>query len=314
VVVQKYNHDNLGYLFMKLLTFQLDGQTRIGVLVGAGLVLDLSTIPDLTGVNTMVELIQAGPAVLNLIAQELRHAQTDSGSEGLLPLEAVTLLAPIPRPGKNVFCVGRNYREHIVEAARMRGSPIVFPKVPEFFSKPPTTVIGPDAGVKRHAAHTEQLDYEVELAVIIGRQIRDVTQDAAMDAVFGYAVINDITARDAQFAHGQWFKGKSFDSFCAFGPWIVTADEFGDPSTKTLTLKVNGKHRQGSGTADMLFSIPEIIAALSAGMTLEPGDIIATGTPSGVAMGMVPPEWLRVGDVMEAEIAGIGILRNTVVD
>jgi 2-keto-4-pentenoate hydratase/2-oxohepta-3-ene-1,7-dioic acid hydratase in catechol pathway len=299
---------------MKLLTFQLDGQTKIGALVGLDMILDLSKILGLSGTNAMLGLIHAGPPAFNMVAEAQERARASLPSRDLLPLSSVTLLAPIPRPAKNVFCVGRNYREHIVEAARMRGTQVVFPKVPEFFSKPPTTVIGPDAGIQRHTAHTEQLDYEVELAVIIGRKIRDATPQTAMDAVFGYSIINDITARDAQFAHGQWFKGKSFDTFCAFGPCIVTADEFGEPSTKSLTLKVNGEHRQGSDTADMLFSIPEIIAHLSAGMTLEPGDIIATGTPSGVAMGMVPPVWLQVGDVMEAEVTGIGVLRNRVVD
>lgn len=299
---------------MKLLTFLMGGHARIGALVGTDRILDLSTVPGHGGARTMIELIQAGPAACRTVAETLRQAAAGTGSHDLLPLGSVTLLAPIPRPAKNIFCVGRNYREHIVEAANARGVPVSFPKVPEFFSKPATTVIGQDAGIKRHAAHTEHLDYEVELAVVIGRQIRDVTAEAALDAVFGYSVINDVTARDAQRAHGQWFKGKSFDTFCPFGPWIVTADEFGQPGDQALTLKVNGKPRQGSNTADMLFSIPEIIAHLSAAMTLEPGDIIATGTPSGVALGMEPPGWLQVGDVVEAEVAGIGVLRNIVID
>jgi 2-keto-4-pentenoate hydratase/2-oxohepta-3-ene-1,7-dioic acid hydratase in catechol pathway len=299
---------------MKLLTFQVDGPTRIGVLVGTDRVLDLSKVAGLGGINTMVELIDAGVPALAIITEALRGAENGAGTGDLLALEAVTLLAPIPRPRKNIFCVGRNYREHIIEAVRMRGNAVSFPKVPEFFSKPPTTVIGHGAGIKRHAAYTAQLDYEVELAVIIGRQIRDIAPEDALGVVFGYSVINDISARDAQVAHGQWFKGKSFDTFCPFGPWIVTADEFGQPETKSLTLKVNGKARQGADTADMLFSVPEIISHLSAGTTLEPGDIIATGTPSGVVMGMDPREWLKVGDVLEAEIPGIGVLRNMVVD
>jgi 2-keto-4-pentenoate hydratase/2-oxohepta-3-ene-1,7-dioic acid hydratase in catechol pathway len=299
---------------MKLLTFLIGGHVRIGALVGTDRILDLSMVLGHGGAKTMIELIQAGPVACRIVAETLRQAEAGTGSHDLLPLGSVTLLAPIPRPAKNIFCVGRNYREHIVEAANARGVPISFPEVPEFFSKPATTVIGQGAGIKRHAAHTEHLDYEVELAVIIGRQIRDVTAEAALDAVFGYSVINDVTARDAQRAHGQWFKGKSFDTFCPFGPWIVTADEFGQPGNQALTLKVNGKLRQGSNTVDMLFPIPEIIAHLSAAMTLEPGDIIATGTPSGVALGMEPPGWLQVGDVVEAEVAGIGVLRNIVID
>jgi 2-keto-4-pentenoate hydratase/2-oxohepta-3-ene-1,7-dioic acid hydratase in catechol pathway len=299
---------------MKLLTFLNEGKTAIGVLVGTDMVLDLTAAPGLNEIKSMLELIEAGPAALQSVAQVLEKAKAGNGSAKLLPLASVSLLAPIPRPRKNVFCVGRNYREHIIEAAQMRGNPVAFPKVPEFFSKPPMTVVGPDAGVERHAALTAQLDYEVELAVILGRKVRDVSQADAMDAVFGYSIVNDMTARDAQVAHGQWFKGKSYDSFCPFGPWIVTPDEFGDPSTKSLKLTVNGKCRQDGNTSDMLFSIREIIAHLSAGTTLEPGDIIATGTPSGVAMGMQPPEWLQLGDVLEAEVEAIGMLRNVVVD
>ncbi len=291
---------------MKLLTFQKNGQTGIGALVGTDQILDLAPI---LGAKTMIALIQAGPSALETIGAALQQA----ASRELLALAGVTLLAPIPRPAKNVFCVGRNYRAHIIEATRARGIAAVFPTVPEFFSKPPTTVIGPTGEIRRHAAHTEHLDYEVELAVIIGQSITNATPETAMDAVFGYSVINDVTARDAQKAHGQWFKGKSFDTFCPFGPWIVTADEFGAPEGHQLRLSVNGQPRQDSTTADMLFSVPEIITHLSAGVTLEPGDIIATGTPSGVALGMEPPGWLQIGDVVEAEVVGIGILRNTVI-
>lgn len=228
-------------------------------------------------------------------------------------LEEVTLLAPIPRPAKNIFCVGKNYRAHIIEAYEALGVPPEFPSVPEFFSKPPTTVIGEGAGIRRHEANTSKLDYEIELAVVIGKTCRDVPVDQALENVVGYTIINDVSARDAQFAHGQWFKGKSFDTFCPMGPWIVTADEFGDPANHTLKLKVNGELRQNSTTADLLFSVQQVIASLSAGLTLEPGDVIATGTPAGVAFGMSPQRWLQVGDVIEAEIEGIGKLRNTVV-
>jgi len=224
------------------------------------------------------------------------------------------LLAPIPVPHKNVFCVGRNYRLHIIEGARARGHEPVFPKVPEFFSKPRTTVVGHDAPVLRHAKHTQKLDYEVELAIVIGKRVRDATLDKASSAVFGYTIVNDVSARDAQAAHGQWFKGKSFDTFCPMGPCIVTADEFGNPSGHRISLKVNGQTRQDSNTADMLFDVPAIVSHLCASLTLDPGDVIATGTPSGVALGMTPQIWLNVGDVVEAEIEGIGTLRNKIVE
>ena len=175
-------------------------------------------------------------------------------------------------------------------------------------------MIGPEAGILRHARNTQQLDYEVELAVVIGRQIRDITADQALDAVWGYTVFNDVTARDAQSAHGQWFKGKSFDTFGPMGPCIVTSDEFGSPSGHRISLKVNDEIRQDSNTADLLFGVPQIIASLCASLTLDPGNVIATGTPSGVALGMSPQKWLKVGDVVEAEIAGIGVLRNVVVE
>jgi 2-keto-4-pentenoate hydratase/2-oxohepta-3-ene-1,7-dioic acid hydratase in catechol pathway len=243
----------------------------------------------------------------------VRALLESDGGKSAHALTDVRLLAPIPWPRKNVFCVGRNYKEHIIEGARARGVAPMFPKVPEFFTKPATTVIGTEAGIERHARHTEKLDYEVELAVVIGKRIRDVPPGDAMDAVFGYTIVNDVTARDAQAAHGQWFKGKSYDTFCPMGPCVVTADEFGDPTGHRLGLKVNGEVRQDSTTSDLLFSVPEIISALAAGITLEPGDVISTGTPSGVALGMTPQRWLQTGDVVEAEVEGIGVLRNRIV-
>jgi 2-keto-4-pentenoate hydratase/2-oxohepta-3-ene-1,7-dioic acid hydratase in catechol pathway len=288
---------------MKLLTY-VDAE-QLGALVGEDCVLGLGKAdPDLP--RDMVSLIGAGKRALMSIRELL-----DDAPRGLrLPRGSVTLAAPIPRPRKNIFCVGRNYREHIIEGARARGVEVTFPSVPEFFTKPPTDVVGPGAGIERHARYTDQLDYEVELAVVIGKLTRDV--DAA-DAVFGYMIVNDITARDRQRAHGQWFKGKSFDGSCPMGPHIVTADEFGRPEGHRLSLSVNGEKRQDSTTSDLLFSVPEIIAHLSAGLTLEPGDIIATGTPSGDGMGMVPQRWLAVGDVITVEIAGIGVLENRIV-
>lgn len=303
---------------MRLVTFIGGGVERLGALHGEREVLDLALASrQVLGKAlpaSLIELIRAGEAAWAL-AREVEARARDSRArftEAWLPLAQVALRAPLPRPSKNVFCVGRNYRAHIIEGARARGRPVAFPEVPEFFSKPPTSVVGPNDDVLLDARHTRQLDYEVELGVVVGAQAKNLTAAAALQAVFGYTVINDLTARDVQKAHGQWFKGKGFDTFCPIGPCIVTADEFGGPAGHRLALRVNGEDRQDSNTADMLFSVPQILESLSASLTLEPGDLIATGTPSGVALGMTPQKWLRPGDVVEAEVEGIGVLRNRV--
>lgn len=298
---------------MKFVTFGTPKAPRLGALDAGRGVLDLkkanARLP-----GDMLALIEGGPAALKA-AKKAFDAALKSKKSGLwTPLKSAKLLAPIPAPNKNVFCVGRNYRLHIIEGARARGHEPVFPKVPEFFSKPRTTVVGPDAPVLRHAKNTQKLDYEVELGIVIGKRVRDLAPDKALPAVFGYTIINDVTARDAQAAHGQWFKGKSFDTFCPMGPCIVTADEFGNPSGHRISLKVNGQTRQDSNTSDMLFDVAAIVSFLCASLTLDPGDVIATGTPSGVALGMTPQLWLNVGDVVEAEIEGIGSLRNKIVE
>lgn len=298
---------------MKFVTFGTPKAPLLGALDAGRGVLDLKKAnAKLPG--DMLALIEGGPAALKA-AQKAFDAALKSKKSGLwTPLKSAKLLAPIPAPRKNVFCVGRNYRLHIIEGARARGHEPVFPKVPEFFSKPRTTVVGHDAPVLRHAKNTQKLDYEVELGIVIGKRVRDLTPDKALPAVFGYTIVNDVTARDAQAAHGQWFKGKSFDTFCPMGPCIVTADEFGNPSGHRISLKVNGQTRQDSNTSDMLFDVAAIVSFLCASLTLDPGDVIATGTPSGVALGMTPQLWLNVGDVVEAEIEGIGTLRNKIVE
>ena len=294
---------------MRFVTFASSEGGRLGILNPTRGVLDFTSIGH-RAYTTMLALIEGGDGALAEV-REIASTAHDPGH--WMPLHEVHLLAPIPRTDKNVFCVGRNYKGHIEEAARARGLSSSFPKVPEFFSKAATSIVGPDAGVSRHASLTSQLDYEVELGIIIGRRALNVTVSEAHRYIFGYTIINDISARDVQFAHGQWFKGKSLDTFCPMGPSIVTAEEFGDPSGHRIALSVNGEIRQDSTTSDLLFGVREIVASLSAGMTLEPGDVIATGTPSGVAFGMSPPRYLEVGDRMEAEVAGIGILRNHVV-
>ena len=287
---------------MKFVTIRSGGDLRPAVLGAAGILV-------LSAWRSLRELISEGEAAL---AKASALAERASAGDWT-PLSEVQLATPLPGATKNIFCVGRNYKQHIIEMSEARGTPAVFPKVPEFFSKPPTTIVGPEDGVERHAAHTEMLDYEVELALVIGKRGRNIAPENAFDHIFGYTIVNDISARDAQIAHVQFFKGKSFDTFCPIGPCIVSQDEFGEPGNHRISLKVNGEVRQDSNTSDMLFKVPEIIASLSNGLTLEPGDIIATGTPAGVAGGMNPPGWLDVGDVTEAEIEGIGVLRNHIV-
>src|SRR6185437_6083040 len=277
-------HPRRSRISMRFVTFDAKGQERLGAVDAKRGILDLnkasSALP-----GDMIALIEGGQAALTEVKKAFDAAK-DKG-DNWAPFAGTKLYAPIPHPRKNIFCIGRNYKLHIEEGARARNLPVKFPPVPEIFSKPFTTVIGPEAGVLRHAKNTTQLDYEVELAVVIGKVARDVPAAQAMDYVFGYTVFNDVTARDKQAAHGQWFKGKSFDTFGPMGPCIVTKDEFG---------------------------VPAIVESLCSSLTLHPGDVIATGTPSGVALGMTPQKFLNVGDVMEAEVEGIGILRNKIVE
>lgn len=263
----------------------------------------------------MLGLIGGGPSGLKAAQAVLQMARAhlQDGSWRVTaqdpvarPLGRARFLSPIPRPSKNIFCVGRNYVEH----AKERGAEV--PTVPVFFTKPPTAVVGHEAGVVAWPV-TQSLDYEVELAVVIGKRGRDIPRAKAYDHVFGYTILNDITARDVQKTHSQWFKGKGLDTFAPLGPWIVHRSALADPHALRIALRLNGEMRQEARTADMIFRIDELIEVLSAGMTLEPGDVIATGTPSGVGAGFVPPQWLKVGDVIEAEVGGIGVLRNRIV-
>ena len=242
------------------------------------------------------------------------HAQGEPWptAEAEIALHAADLLAPLPRPRRNLWCVGRNYHAHASElkesvfkdnAAQVDAWPIVFTKVPE-------TVVGPRADVRLPAeAITTQIDYEAELAVVIGRGGRNIARADAMAHVFGYTIVNDVTARDVQMRHAQWDLGKSFDTFCPMGPWIVTADELEGTDTR-VRCWVNGELRQDARTSRLIFDIPTLIETCSRGITLHPGDVIATGTPAGVGMGLKPPRWLVHGDVVRIEIDGIGTIEN----
>ncbi len=292
---------------MRIATYQKAGEARLGLVIREYLV-DLHQLArrmKLTVPTEMVQLIAEVPAT-TLRALD-RAARTWVAEEReTLPITKARLLAPIPRPRKNIFCMGRNYAEH----AREGGAPA--PEAPPFFTKPPTAVIGPGAPIVHHYA-TEALDYEVELAVVIGRKGRDIPASRALEYVFGYTIMNDVSARDLQRRHQQWFKGKSLDTFAPMGPWIVHRSALPDPQALRITLRVNGETRQDSSTKLMLFPVARLIEALSTGMVLEPGDLLATGTPEGVGMGFSPPKWLHVGDIVEAEVEGIGVLRNRVV-
>ena len=284
---------------MRLATYEHDGATRVGSVL-QGRVLELA--------RDMVELIAAGPAALG-------RARAAARGEGT-PLDDVRLLAPVPRPRRDVFCVGWNYSEHFREGQLVRGKdvPPDLPEWPALFSKGPNTLVGPEAGVEFPSPHSEQLDWECELAVVMGRECRDVREEDALEHVFGYTCANDVSVRDLQRRHGgQWFKGKNFDTHLPLGPWIVTTDEIPNPHDLRISTRVNGVTKQDSRTEHMVFTIPRILRDLSAGMTLVPGDVVITGTPEGVGFARTPPEFLRVGDVMEVEIEKIGVLRNTVV-
>jgi 2-keto-4-pentenoate hydratase/2-oxohepta-3-ene-1,7-dioic acid hydratase in catechol pathway len=292
---------------MRLVTYTDGMDQKIGAIV-ADEVIDLAAASGGTLPSTMLELIRGGEATLHR-AREVVSAATRS-----IPLGSVQLLAPIPQPPRNVMCVGWNYLEHFEEGQGRRGQVDEMPEYPTFFTKLPTTVIGPQQEVQLDPRISTKLDYEVELALIIGRSGRDIPPERAMEYVFGYTIANDVSVRDVQRRHGQqWFRGKSMDTHCPMGPWIVTADEVPNPHALPLSCKVNGETKQNSSTQYMVFQIPRLIQELSLGTTLVPGDVVLTGTPPGVGFARTPPEYLQAGDVMELSIESIGTLTNPVV-
>src|SRR5262245_1566340 len=306
---------------MKYATFSLasDVVPRLGVVRGDWII-ETATL-SLEGwqpPTSLLELIQRGPDSWKRMSELVdRYAPGRDFREsppGSFPVSSVRWHAPIPRPSKNVFCLGRNYVAHAEEAARARGQEVKIPTIPVIFTKAPTSVTGPfdDIPVDRNV--TQQVDWEVELGAIVGKTARNIARAEALQHVFGYTVINDVSARDLQQQHMQWFKGKSLDGSCPMGPLVVTADEFGDPQSKQLQLRVNGAVKQDASTAKMIFPVDVIVEWLSKGLTLEAGDIIATGTPEGVGMGRTPQEFLNDGDVLETEVEGIGVLRNRIRD
>ena len=294
---------------MRLVTFSANGIQQAGVVAADGTYVAITDL--IPGAPAdMLGLIAAGPELLARLQSAAARAQ------GGVSAASAQLLAPIPHPRRDVFAVGWNYLEHFEEGQGMRGPQDDKQEIPEYpalFSKLPETVVGPEAPVWHPAPHSDQLDWEVELAVIIGREGRDIQPEQALDYVFGYTIANDVSVRDVQRRHGgQWFKGKNFDSHCPMGPWIVTPDEVGDPQNVRLTTRINGVIKQDSNTRFMVYQIPRIIQEFSRGVVLYPGDVIITGTPEGVGFARKPPEFLKVGDLMELEIEHIGVLRNRV--
>lgn len=286
---------------MKLVTFRHQGTQQTGVLNE-----DAST----------VTAVPAGQDLLSLIdSWDSAAAQLAALTGEAIPATEIELLAPIPLPRRNIFCVGRNYVEHAKEFANSgydaTASASPQPEYPVVFTKAPSTVIGTNADVDPHTRVTSELDYEAELGVIIGKGGRGISKADALDHVWGYTIINDVTARDLQKDHKQWFLGKSLDTHAPMGPWAVTRDEVGD-GPLDLLCTVNGETRQKATTADLIFDIPTIIETISAGITLQPGDIIATGTPVGVGIGFTPPRFLTSGDVVEISISKLGTLRNRI--
>ncbi|MET0220544.1 MAG: fumarylacetoacetate hydrolase family protein [Tardiphaga sp.] len=288
---------------MLLVTFLYDGQPTVGI--ADQTLSQISPLPR-----------DVAPDMLTLIAGFADMKAKLAGLAGQpVPIASVELLAPIPRPARNVFCVGKNYHEHAKEFAGSgfdSSAKEVVPEAPVIFTKPSSTVIGPGRSIPNDLDPTDSTDYEGELTVVIGRGGRGIKKQDALAHVFGYTIVNDVTARTLQHKHRQWFIGKGIDGFCPMGPAILTADEMPDPTTMRLTTTVNGELRQDAPVSDLIFDIPTLIETLSATMTLEPGDLIATGTPAGVGLGFKPPRFLKKGDVVTIEVSGIGKLENPV--
>lgn len=284
---------------MKFACFARENGAQLGLVMEAeGLIRPLPGLTDMVGLIARYDAIRPS------------FAEAEEG----IPLSSVRLLAPIASPRRNIFCVGKNYRDHAkefassgYEAGAVKGAEI--DEYPAVFTKPGSTVVGTGATVNLHPHITSAVDYEVELTLVIGKGGRDIRREDAYSHIWGYTIINDVTARDRQRNHKQWFMGKALDTFCPMGPWITTADEV-DPENLDVKCWVNGELRQNANTRDLIFDIPSLIETISAGLTLHPGDLIATGTPAGVGLGFNPPKFLKAGDEVSMSITGLGTLTN----
>ncbi len=299
---------------MKLVTYKTsESEARLGF-IHNDLVVDMEDFGEMSNFplpNDMLELIDLGFEIIAEITDLLESTNDSDLMEISFKVKEVTLLAPIEKPRKNIIGIGLNYTEHVAESARTLDTTGKLPQKPIIFSKPPTSVTGPNTDVILNSRLTQQLDYEVEIAVVIGKDGKYVESENALDYVFGYTIINDISARDCR-REGQWIVSKGQDTFAPMGPYLVTKDEIADPHKLNLSLKLNGVEKQNSNSSLMLFNINNLIVDLSTVFTIEAGDIIATGTPAGVGAGRSPQEWMKNGDVMEATVEGLGTLINTV--
>ena len=287
---------------MKLATYHQGDTIGIGAVEGESIIPLTNVAPDM---QTLIEMGEKGLAAAKTAVSNASPATT-------IPLTDVTLLAPIPLPRRNVMCLGLNYADHAAESATAKGEKVELPQFPVIFNKATTSVNAPFGNIPLDANVSDKLDWEVELGIVIGRSGKNIKPDDALSYIFGYTIINDISARDLQRSHRQFFKGKSLDGACPIGPWIVTADEIDDPHSLNLSCSVNGITKQASNTRHLIFNLNATIDHLSRGMTLLPGDIIATGTPEGVGFARTPPEYLQDGDVIECEIEGVGLIRNRI--
>ena len=287
---------------MKLVTYRRNGAEAVGVLTRDGTAILPLPVPDM---NTLIETMS--------LTQVRAAAEAAEQAGPAIPLTEAELLAPIPRPRQDIVCLGMNYKAHLEEAANYNAEAFAKEKpVAVYFSKRVSQAVAPDGFIESHIDIVERLDYEVELGVILGKTAKNVKPGEAGDYIFGYTVLNDVSARDVQTGHKQWYFGKGMDGFTPMGPWIVTADEIAFPPALRITSTVNGELRQDSNTALFINTISDVLEELTAGMTLLPATIIATGTPAGVGMGFDPPKFLKPGDVVECSIEGIGTIRNQV--
>lgn len=285
---------------MKFVTFEFETESMIGILL-EDKIIKLKYI-------SMLDFLRSEEA-LNL--KKLEEQIHSANSSEIIDINKVKLLSPIPYPFRNVICLGKNYSDHVKELATFTGSSNI-PESPIYFTKTAYPAVAPNGNINLNYKITKALDYEVELAIVIGKQGKDIKQKNAEEYIFGYTILNDVSAREIQKSHQQWFRGKSLDGNCPIGPCIVSKDEIPFPVSLDISSKVNGELRQHSNTKNMIFDIPFIISQLSSGMELYPGDIIATGTPSGVGQGFNPPKYLKDGDVVECTIEKIGTLKNIV--
>lgn len=295
---------------MKFISYIYDGKEGYGI-VDENSIVPMNALLKVLGKNTPESLLDFICTYSDSLLGDLKAVLSKENIEKI-PYDRVKITAPIPHPRRNIFCLGKNYREHALEIKSLPGGKTAIPDYPIYFTKVADPCIGHMDKVIIPKEYSENIDYEVELALVIGKDGRDIPMEKAEEYIFGYTIANDITARDIQRKHSQWFKGKSLDTFTPVGPYIVHKSQIGFPVELDISCRVNGEIRQKSNTKHMIFDIPYIISDLSKGLTLRAGDIILTGTPAGVGMGFDPPRFLKAGDVVECYIEKIGTLVNIV--